>query len=502
MSQLPKPLSNYASRFNEQYAHLKLADINNEQLIELMRVQKAAVNNLFMSGIGAATLILRLGAVIQLSKKLEGGTPEDDALLMKQILENLRENLPSDTSWKVIWSITCPENSPWSACITPPKGQQSLMERFITFRNKYVHGYISLREQDVKKIGAGIATLNEMVNQTSQLFNGTEIKEQKGHFFFIDKGIKTSLHPFLQKGNRDGLPYIFQGLYDNKATAELISTYHGDLEKQDGAADFESVFEPMRKALKGGAGQVFDHSNRIAYYSECFVGRDKENKAILDWATTKSDQNVLPVFSAAGMGKGALIANVIQELSAKDINMPVLHHFCGSGIQNSLHATLYHFIIQGKKQQLWKTEDEDILRKLNRLPSKYPDLIMLFHRLLDECFTPSRNNTIGNLAIVLDGLDEAAVAYPQLNISDWFNNYDENGEVTDTWKSATNIKWVFTYREGFYRFPANDENASIELLQPLVGLSAEAAKDALSIFSPSKEFLDEVVKRGAVINES
>ena len=42
MSQLPKPLSNYASRFNEQYAHLKLADINNEQLIELMRVQKSS----------------------------------------------------------------------------------------------------------------------------------------------------------------------------------------------------------------------------------------------------------------------------------------------------------------------------------------------------------------------------------------------------------------------------------------------------------------------------
>ena len=66
--------------------------------------------------------------------------------------------------------------------------------------------------------------------------------------------------------------------------------------------------------------------------------------------------------------------------------MPVLHHFCGSGIQNSLHATLYHFIIQGKKQQLWKTEDEDILRKLNRLPSKYTDLIMLFHSFIRRVF--------------------------------------------------------------------------------------------------------------------
>ena len=52
-----------------------------------MTTQKSAVNNLFMAGLGASTLILRLGAVIQLSKKLEEGTPEDDALLMKQIVE-------------------------------------------------------------------------------------------------------------------------------------------------------------------------------------------------------------------------------------------------------------------------------------------------------------------------------------------------------------------------------------------------------------------------------
>ena len=498
MSQLPKPLFNYVSRFNEQFGYLKLAEINNEQLIELMTTQKAAVNNLFMAGLGASSLILRLGAVIQLSKKLEEGTPEDDALLMKQIVNNLRENLPSDTSWKVIWSITCPEDSPWRACITPPKGQQSLMERFITFRNKYVHGYISLRDQDVKKISDGIAILNEIVNKTSQLFNETKIKEKKGQFFFVEKGNKTPLHPFLQKGIKDGLPYIFQGLYNNKATAELISIYYGDLEKQDGITHYEPVFEPMRKALKGGAGQVFDHNNRIAYYSECFVGRDKENKAILEWVTKENDQNILPIFSTAGMGKGALIANIIQELSGIEINIPVLHHFCGSGIQNNLHATLYHFIIQGKKQQLWKTDDEDILRKLNRLPSKYTDLIMLFHCLLDECFTPSRNNTTGNLAIVLDGLDEAAVTYPQLNISDWFYNYDENGEVTNSWESKSNIKWIFTYREGFYRFPESIKNKSINILQPLCGLTKESVKKALEKFNPSKEFLSQVIIKGAI----
>lgn len=498
MSQLPKPLSNYVNRFNELYSRLKLADINNEKLIVLMTTQKSAINNLFMAGLGASSLILRLGAVIQLSKKLDEGTLEDDALLMKQIVDSLRENLPSDTSWKVIWSITCPEDSPWRVCIIPPKGQQSLMERFITFRNKYVHGYISLREQDVKKISDGIATLYEIVNTTSQLFSGTEIKEQKDQFFFVEKGNKIPLHPFLQKGTKDGLPYIFQGLYNNKATAELISIYYGDLEKQDGAAQYEPVFEPMRKALKGGAGQVFDHSNRIAYYSECFVGRDKENKAILDWATKENDQNILPIFSTAGMGKGALIANIIQDLSGIEISMPVLHHFCGSGIQNSLHATLYHFIIQGKKQQLWKTDDENLLRSLNRLPSKYTDLIMLFHRLLDECFTPSRKNITGNLVIILDGLDEAAVAYPQLNISDWFYNYDENGEVTNSWESTSNIKWIFTYREGFYRFPESNKNKSIDMLQPLCGLTKESVKKALEKFNPSKEFLSQVIIKGAI----
>ena len=189
---------------------MKLGNINNDQFIELMTKQKASVNNLLMAGLGASTLILRLGAVIQLSKKLEEGTPEDDALLMKQIVDNLREKFTSDTSWKVIWSITCPEDSPWRSCITPPKGQQSLMERFITFRNKYVHGYISLREQDVKKILEGIATLHEIVNTTSQLFSGTEIKEQKDQFFFTEKGMKSLFIHLYKKGAKDGLPYIFQ----------------------------------------------------------------------------------------------------------------------------------------------------------------------------------------------------------------------------------------------------------------------------------------------------
>ena len=69
MSQLPIPLSTYVERFNEQYLKLGLKEIPMEELAQLISKEKAAVNNLFMAGLGASTLILRLGAVVQLSKK-------------------------------------------------------------------------------------------------------------------------------------------------------------------------------------------------------------------------------------------------------------------------------------------------------------------------------------------------------------------------------------------------------------------------------------------------
>ena len=168
MNSLPEPLCTYVNRFNEQYENLNLDNMNIERLMNVMIEEKTSLNNLFMAGLGASTLILRLGAIIQLSKKLKEGTPKEDALLIKQIVENLSENLPSDTSWKIIWYITCADSSPWKSCVTSSKGHQSLIEKFITFRNKYVHGYISLREQDVEKIASGINTINKIVNETSQ----------------------------------------------------------------------------------------------------------------------------------------------------------------------------------------------------------------------------------------------------------------------------------------------------------------------------------------------
>ena len=66
----------------------------------------------------------------------------------------------------------------------------------------------------------------------------------------FSKPNKTSLYPFVQGGSEDGLPYIFQGLYDNKKTAELISTYYGDVQEQKSSSHYQAVFDPMMKSLK------------------------------------------------------------------------------------------------------------------------------------------------------------------------------------------------------------------------------------------------------------
>ena len=93
MSKLPKPISNYVDRFRQQFESLSLSSATSEDYEDLINNNASKLNNLIMSGLGACTRILRMGAVINLAKKLEDGSDEEDALLMKQIIDNLREVL-------------------------------------------------------------------------------------------------------------------------------------------------------------------------------------------------------------------------------------------------------------------------------------------------------------------------------------------------------------------------------------------------------------------------
>jgi hypothetical protein len=169
---------------------------------------------------------------------------------------------------------------------------------------------------------------------------------------------------------------------------------------------------------------------------------------------------------------------------------------------------LYHFILQGKKMPgmngagIWKVDDEDLDRKMERLPSRYHDVIKLFQNLLDNCYAPSRKYEGRPLVIVIDGLDEAAVANSQLKISDWFYTYNNQDEPEEDWQSPAFVKWIFTYRsladntkQGF-RLDGRFSIEEIPLLQPLQGLTEAAVRDALQKFEVSEEFVQTVLERG------
>ena len=492
--------------FQNRYTAIR-GEFNGVDITEWIEKDSSQLNNLFMAGFGMGTLFLRMGAVIQVSGKLNDGEPNNDSIFLKQVLDNLRETLPSDTNWKNLWYAAMEADSKWDLAIPRDGNKNSMLDRFVTFRNKYVHQIIRLIPEHAKEVEKGIFLLDEIVGLIT-LFQGGEVLLKEGHYYWKQEDLELDLYPFVQKGERNELPYLFQGLYENKSKAKFINTIYGDETLPQINSPLDETFKPMQKALRGGAGQVFDHGERLQYYLDCFVGREREVRSVLNWVKLNSSNNVLPIYSEAGMGKGALIAGIIDALLKESV--PVMYHFCGSGMANSLQAVLYHFILQGKKMPgmngagIWKVDGEGIQRKMERLPSRYQDTIHLFQALLSDCYSPAKKYEGQPLVIMIDGLDEAAVANSQLRISDWFYTYNEKDEPEEDWKSPKHVRWIFTYRsmpdqtkDGF-RLDGRFDLEKNELIQPLKGLSESAVCEALEKFGVSNEFIQTVMERGAV----
>ena len=501
------PFEQYHSRYiklKNDYS-LKLADSN---LLEFIEKEPAQLNNLIMAGMGMSTLFLRMGAVIQMSKKLHDGDSSNDALFLKQVMDNLRETLPSDTSWKNLWYASMLADSEWEKAIPKDSNNNTALDRFVTFRNKFVHQSIRLVPEHLNELIKGLNTIDDIA-KLFNLFASSEIVWIDEKYFWRRESELLELHPFVQKGEQDGLPYLFQGMYENKLKAKFINTVYGDETKPEINSFLDDKFLPIQNALRGGAGQIFDHTERKQYYLDCFVGRDREVQNAVNWVIGNSDKNVLPIYSEAGMGKGALTAGIIDGLMKEKI--PVMFHYCGSGMANSLHAVLYHFILQGKQMPgmngagVWQVEDEKIKSKLERLPSRYHDAIKLFQTLLSDCYSPTNKYKDKPLVIVIDGLDEAAVVNNQLKVSDWFYTYNDKDEVEGNWNSPAYIKWIFTYRsmpkdlKGGFQLEGNFSLEENKLLQPLGGLTEEAVREALKKFDVSEEFVKTVIKRGAIL---
>lgn len=500
------PFNQYYSRFQVIFSELSNS-LSSDAVNRLLDEQPGKLNNLIMAGMGMGTLFLRMGAVIQMCEKLHDGDSGNDALFMKQVMDNLRETLPSDTNWKNLWYASMTLGSVWEKAIPFDASKSTVLDRFVTFRNRFVHQQISLKQEHASELIKGLEVLGEMA-ELKVLFDQSSV-ELEGDKYFWKQGEKMlELHPFVQRGEQDDLPYLFQGLYDNKSKAKFINTLRGNETEPSVNEPLNERFEPIRKALMGGAGHVFDHSERIKYYLGCFVGRDREVDAVVQWVQGTSVNQVLPIFSEAGMGKGALSAGIVDRLLADRI--PVMYHFCGSGMANSLHAILYHFILQGKSMPgmngagVWKVEDEAIQKRMTRLPSRYYDAIKLFQTLLTDCYKVPGKFKDKPLVILIDGLDEAAVGNSQLKISDWFYTYNDKDEPQEDWMSPENVRWIFTYRslpdKGKAGFQLGGRFAleKIDTLQPLAGLSEEAVRAAMKPFEISEAFMQAVLEKGAV----
>jgi len=161
--------------------------------------------------------------------------------------------------------------------------------------------------------------------------------------------------------------------------------------------------------------------------------------------------------------------------------------------RNKLPIDYYHYIF-------------DIHFSLTKygLKSDLLDLVPENHRRLSKkYFQP--------LVIIIDGLDEAAVADHSKRISDWFYIYDEKGERKEKWISLDHIKWIFTYRQttkynkdGF-QFDYHEFNThELPEVQPLKGLTEEAVKkgiaESFEKHEPSltKEYIDTIIQKGSV----
>jgi hypothetical protein len=620
-------LRNYFIEYYTRYQDLKNSlginernAINAELVKQILENNSQDLNNLIMAGLGMGTLYLRMGAVLMIAEKTNKPAVEKDISFLKMIAEKLIHKLPADGEWKDIWSayLTKDNLTEWKNIVDKmpsiPKVDGKIYESFVSFRNNIVHQDIiiksGLANNQIEEILKGLKILDAM-SSFRERFDSCIISFEKKEVYFqyTSNSEKLKISPYVQI-NKDKtpedigiLPYLFQGKYYKGS--KFINT-EGAETKEEKDASIEEVFEKIKQDIAQFNGdKAFDFKEKIANYNEWCIGREDEVKDILKWINdAETDKNVLPIFAPAGLGKGALVAEVIKKLEEDKIRH--LYHFCGSGFANNLQAILYHFILQGKEKKYWNINSlpSKFQNKLERLPSQYTDVIELFQTLtlseneiseneisnalknpnpdgrfnaiynvlkkiikkndknqLDELLNqyyinakqlidsrghklqtdyynyifdihfsltkfgyttdllelvPKENRELSKkfsqpLVIIIDGLDEAAVADHSKRISDWFYTYNDKGERAEKWIAPDHIKWIFTFRqtsknnkEGFqfeyYEFKTHD----LSEVQPLMGLSEDAVikglKEGFKDFEPklTDEFIKKILEKGAV----
>lgn len=644
-------MKNYFEEFYKRYEDLKgdlaksVGDLSNdENLKKAISDHHQLLNNIIMAGLGMGTLYLRMGAIIMITEELAKPDNEKNISYLKVIADNLVPKPPNDGEWTNIWVkyLELNTNSIWNSLINEANNQNQNIPKikfnigdFVQFRNNIAHQKISLGIDYLKQIKEGFNTLRVMA-KFKDIFINCSFEENTQLVFFSKKlGKPINVWPYIRvdeenkkeaigkqpyQPNVEGIvPYLFSGKYYQGA--KFINTQGGETNKEKDEY-VEDNFKEIQKVIANFNGdKAFPFDEKINNYNKWCIGRENEEKAIMEWINKETDKNVLPIFAPAGLGKGALVAKVKDSLDKKNIKH--LLHFCGSGAANNLQAILYSLIIQGgwdkdineiiKKpdKSIWniKNLSPKLQNRFARFPTQYVDVIELFQGLLISTEPKSEkieidiaqhekvlneiddanklngifsnvkksllainedtsenhrielltyltnliemmkvrkvwqekyykdlyeihcsfkkydfdNNLISlipdefqvnsdnyknpklkeknKLVIIIDGLDEAAVADQSKRISDWFYKYkddasnadDIRSKRSDKWISPKHIKWIFTFRYltdesrkiKQFDYPNEikaefniEENESLQPLKPL-NISAEELNKVL-----------------------
>jgi hypothetical protein len=556
-------MKNYFEEFYKRYEDLKgelvksVGDLSfDENLKKAISDHHQLLNNIIMAGLGMGTLYLRMGAVLMIAEKTNKSAVENDISFLKVMAEKLIHKLPADGDWLEIWKkfLETEKQCKWNEIISK-SAQPDIHVAFVSLRNDIAHQTLVISPFcQLSQVQKALKILDGMTSfriQFQQSIISTENNEV--HFQYSSNEEKLKISPFVQinKGETKEeigiLPYLFQGRYN--AGAKFINPEGAETKAQKDER-VDDTFEKIKSDISRFNGdKAFDFKDKINTYNEWCIGRENEVNAILDWINnSETDKNVLPIFAPAGLGKGALVAKVKETLVEKNIKH--LIHFCGSGAENNLQAILYHLIFQGKnyeyldqnknkqKKNIWNNLylPPKLQARFDRLPTQYIDVIELFQALLEITdFESDKKNKLtveesSRLVIIIDGLDEAAVADHSKRISDWFYTYKDDAPNADDirskraekWISPKHIKWIFTFRYTKdeskkikqYDYPNEikaefniEENDSLQPLKPLNITAEELNKELMNDLKEkmnenaptlTNDFINAILEKGKI----
>ncbi len=415
--------------------------------------------NMAFAGLGAGTLLLRLGAIVQTAWYLQEVMEENpDPYFNKVLVERLRDKPVADGDWREIWHHAAdqvPEGSP--VLVRELASIKSeIINRFVNARNIVVHMTASLKEWQtaLDQIDAAVAA--------SAVFDGAEITGDNGETAIAADGTSIRLSPLVSRTD-SGSPLIFQGVQEGQM--KHIDGTTGD----ETAISLEDVADFFARIEKNASDRYMNRfEDLVAGYTGLFVGRERETGEVI--SLLAGGKRAIQVTSAAGMGKSAFMAHLYStcrdSLGKKGITVETLVHFCGPGRASHPVAVLQNLLYQGVGQ--WNELDEKIrVTKKTSLPADFNDLKKRFHRICGAWSERWKGKKL--LAVFVDGLDESSKVHRDPRIDRLFiveEEDDKGNTIEREWEIPENVTIIVGHRSGTaYRLPENTPEVKLTALE-------------------------------------